>query len=70
MYIMTYLHLIFKKCLDETPQTITPAYAPPLFLKAAGGFALQYKKYPAKPTCYQLRGRQPFHSFELNLHFE
>jgi hypothetical protein len=50
-------------------QSVHP-HALPFFEIGAGGFALQYKKYPAKPTCYQLTGRQPFHSFELNLHFE
>jgi hypothetical protein len=51
------------------PRPLHP-HALPFFEIGAGGFALQYKKYPAKPTCYQLTGRQPFHSFELNLHFE
>jgi hypothetical protein len=40
------------------------------FLKLGQGDLLyNIKIYPAKPTCYQLTGRQPFHSFELNLHF-
>lgn len=37
---MTYLHLIFKMCLVETHQTITPAYAP-TFFEGAGGFAFR-----------------------------